>query len=428
MLNRLFTTHFYLDGKTDTTENGITKNTASADPHTMDMTRNFDLSNIVTPVKVGNLVKALREANYDEKEIAYLDAGFSQGFDIGYKGPKNRQSTANNILLKVGNKIILWNKLIKKVKAEWVAGPFDEIPFENYIESPIGLVPKAGNSGQTRLIFHLSYDFGGENEEKSLNYHTPKEDCSVTYKDLDDVVRHCIATKSEGEVIFDEMRLSDGNNNNEGDQNPIFLGKSDIKSAFRLVPLSMLSWAWLVMAALNPKTRKWQYFIDKCLPFGASISCAIFQRFSDALRFIIQFRTSRRSLTNYLDDFLFIAYSKKLCNDMISKFVSLCKEVGVPLAFEKTEWVSTQIVFLGILLDGARMILGIPEDKCHKVVNMLNKFMEKKKTMVKDLQALCSYLNFLTKAIHPGRTFLRRMYSKYGSICGNGKFGRMHHN
>ena len=47
---------------------------------------------------------------------------------------------------------------MKEVKAERVAGPFESIPYENYIQSPIGLVPKSGN--KTRMIFHLSYKFG----------------------------------------------------------------------------------------------------------------------------------------------------------------------------------------------------------------------------------------------------------------------------
>ena len=73
---------------------------------------------------------------------------------------------------------------MKKVKLGRVAGPFEQIPFQSYIQFLIGLVPKAG-SDQTRLIFHLSYDFGGSDcQQKSVNYHTPKERCSVKYRDL----------------------------------------------------------------------------------------------------------------------------------------------------------------------------------------------------------------------------------------------------
>ena len=39
--------------------------------------------------------------------------------------------------------------------------------------------------------------------------------------------------------------------------------------------------------------------------------------------------------------------------------------------------------------------------------------------MVKDLQVLTGYLNFLTKAIFAGRTFTRRMYAKYALLGNN---------
>ena len=65
---------------------------------------------------------------------------------------------------------------------------------------------------------------------------------------------------------------------------------------------------------------------------------------------------------------------------------------------------------------------------------MLLKFSDRKKATVNDIQCLASFLNFLTKAIVPGRTFLRRMYSKYAGalvgkpiIVGNKKLHHYHH-
>ena len=217
-----------------------------------------------------------------------------------------------------------------------MAGPFDHPPFEHYIQSPIGLVPKAGNSGKTRLIFHLSYKFGLEDSEQSLNYATPKEVCSVHYNDLDHPVKNCLITKEQvlANVWFDEIENS--NDDNDSDHNgTVYMGKTDVESAFCLVPLSPWSWMWFLMYAKNPVTKVGQYFVDKCLPFGASISCAIFQRFSNALCHITKVRTRMTTITNYLDDFHFLAYTKALCNAMISSFLDICNQVGVPIAVEK---------------------------------------------------------------------------------------------
>ena len=216
--------------------------------------QNLDLDNIVTPVKVDVLTKLLRKTFYPESEILFLEHGFRNGFNIGYEGPMNRQSQSHNLPLWVGNEIILWNKLMKEVDLGCVARPFEQIPFAQYIQSPIGLVPKSGKD-ETRLIFHLSYDFkeGG----KSVNHHTPWERATVQYRDLDFAVKLCLMARKDS-------------------TKPLYMGKTDAKSAFRILLLSKWSWQWVVMKARHPLTKKWVFFVDKCLPFGASISCAHF--------------------------------------------------------------------------------------------------------------------------------------------------------
>ena len=86
----------------------------------------------------------------------------------------------------------------------------------------------------------------------------------------------------------------------------VYLSKTNIKSAFRVLLLNKKCWCWLVMMAKNPLTGKWQFFVDKCLLFGSSISCSHFQRVSNALKLIVKTKT-HSPLTNYLDDFLFYA-------------------------------------------------------------------------------------------------------------------------
>ena len=98
----------------------------------------------MTPLKVQRLQELLQETQYDLVETAFLVDGFTNGFDIGYAGPEVRQSQSKNIPFTVGNKVELWNKIMKEVKLGRVAGPFSEIPYQNYIQSPVGLVPKAG--------------------------------------------------------------------------------------------------------------------------------------------------------------------------------------------------------------------------------------------------------------------------------------------
>ena len=143
---------------------------------------NFDITSVVTPVNADRLEQLCRETNYDRIETQFLVNGFKNGFEIGctidVKKLKLRR-TAPNLKLRVGNQTILWNKVMKEVKAGRYAGPFKEPPFPYFVQSPIGLVPK-DKGKDTRLIFHLSYPRTGV----SINSETPLDLCTVKYSDF----------------------------------------------------------------------------------------------------------------------------------------------------------------------------------------------------------------------------------------------------
>ena len=294
--------------------------------------------------------------------------GFTNGFDIGYNGPTERQSYAENILITTGSTQELWLKIMKEVSEKRYAGPFTKVPFTNFIQSPIGLVPKAGN--KTRLIFHLSFEFTDREGNKvgSVNACTPHELCLVKYRDLDAAVSECLKVFEYAQ----RYSLSDA----------VFLGKTDLSSAFHVLPLKKGCYCWLVMKAVDPRDNKVKYFIEKCLLFGTSISCSHYQRFSNALKHIVQWKLGGsnrgKELMNYLDDFLFLAYSKMICDGMITVFLETCKDLSLPVAWEKIEWSETVIVFLGILLDGKNLVLSLPIEKQKKALRLVNEMMHKK--------------------------------------------------
>ena len=102
-----------------------------------------------------------------------------------------------------------------------------------------------------------------------------------------------------------------------------------------------------------------------------------------------------------------------LCNHLIQHFLMICLHLGVPISEEKMVRASLQLVFLGILLYRECRILAVSQDKRDRAVNLLLKFVQRKKATVQGLQSLMGFLNFLCKAIHPGRAFTRRKYAKF---------------
>ena len=71
------------------------------------------------------------------------------------------------------------------------------------------------------------------------------------------------------------------------------------------------------------------------------------------------------------------------------------------------------MVFLGFLLDTVNQLICIPMEKIDKALDMIEMFLNKKNKKVTKLQVqrLCGLLNFLSQAIIPGRTFVRRLYA-----------------
>ena len=342
-----------------------------------------------TPVNVNAYERLLIETEYDRDETQFLVNSFRFGFPIGYEGRRtNIRRRAPNLKIRVGSETILWNKVMKEVQARRYAGPYAEPSFKNFVQSPIGLVPKYNNK-DVRLIFHLSYPRNGA----SINSETPDDLCSVDYCDFNEAIQMCL---KEGRCCF--------------------IAKSDMKSAFRNLNMKKEDWPFLLLMARSPIDKKWYFFVDKNLPFGSSISCSHFNRFSDSIAHIVMVKeTKNRRPVNYLDDFFFTALKQLFCDAQVQLFLDICNKIRFPVSLEKTFWSTTTLTFLGLLINTVTQTVSIPTEKVTRAQNLIQEILGKKKVTVKQLQRLCGFLNFLCKCIVPGRTFTRRLYSYFNS-------------
>lgn len=325
----------------------------------------------VTPVKVKRLEYLLE--HYDPCLKSFLTDGFSQGFRIGFLGER-RAIDCINLKSALDQPDILKNKLDKEREAGRIAGPFNKPPFKQLHCSPLGVVPKK-NPGEFRIIHHLSYPNGS-----SINDFIPEHQSSVKYASISDAIT---LIKQAGEGSF--------------------MAKTDIKSAFRIIPVHPDDQELLGMKIDN------SYFFDRCLPMGCSSSCAIFEAFSTALEWLSVNNLGASGVVHILDDFLFIADKEDKCQADLDNFLRLCAFVGVPIAGEKTESPNTVLQFAGITLDTKLMEARLPEDKLHKCRTLLHTYLKRRKVTLKELQSLLGLLNFTCSVIVPGRAFLRRM-------------------
>ena len=194
--------------------------------------------------------------------------------------------------------------------------------------------------------------------------------------------------------------------------------------AFRNIPVDKKSCCFLILKATHPVSGETYYFVDKCLPFGALIRCAIFQEFSNSIAYLVRYRTNK-PLVNYLDNFLFAALWKALCNGQVRVFLDICDSICFPVSLEKTFWDTQLLTFLGLLIDTVNQRISIPVNKLEKARKLVGDNVNKlnKKITLRKLQQLTGFLNFLCRCVVPGRAFLRRL----NSLGSNEKLLPHHH-
>ena len=310
---------------------------------------------------------------YDQNKKHFLVDGFRCGFRVNFVGDRLPYESPN-LKSVLDQPEIARIKLRKECDAGRIVGPFRTPPFANFRTSPLGVIPKKDPS-EFRLIHHLSYPKGN-----SVNDAIPDYYSSVKYASVSDAIT---AIKAIGEGCF--------------------LAKTDIKSAFRIIPIHPADYSLLGMKFDN------LYYFDRCLPMGLSSSCNIFEAFSTALEWLSVHRLGASSVLHILDDFLFIAKTKDRCEADLGNFVSLCHQLGVPLAPEKTAGPDTVLQFAGITLDSVKGEARLPDEKLQKCRVLLHNFYKRRTVKLKELQSLIGLLNFTCQVIVPGRAFLRRL-------------------
>ncbi len=327
---------------------------------------------IPTPINRDELCRLLE--GYDSNKKQYLLDGFLYGFKIGFNGIlacvncRNHSSITN--LEAEAEELI--NEEIREGRIE---GPFDRPPFHHLHVSPIALRPKS-SPGKFRLIHNLSAPY----DKSSINGNIAQQDRTVSYESL--------------LTIIDAI-LNFGTNAN--------LAKSDVKSAFRIIPVHYEDYHLLGFHF------KGKFYFDKCLSMGGASSCRIFEQVSTALNWILVKKFGLLTTFHYLDDFCIVEKNFQSCNTALITLQVVFKRLGIPLSKEKTVGPSSKIEFLGISLDARNSIAQIPLDKLQKYADHIASLLACETATQSDLKSVIGQLNWATSILVTGRGFLRRL-------------------
>ena len=330
----------------------------------------------ISPVKFYLLKEFL--VGYPPIKLRYLEDGFENGFQLGYQGDVTPLDSPRTPRLTPDLAQILQEKIGKEIHEGRVAGPFDQPPFHPFRCSPIRLEPKK-EPGEYRVIHNLSYPF---QHPTSINSGIPQEHKAVTYAMLDEAVEYI---QTLGKTVY--------------------LAKTDIKSAFKIIPVDAQDYHLLGFKWAN------KYYYAKTLPMGAASSCAIFESFSTALQYAAQSSLKVQKCLHVLDDFLFIASSYDRCMQDLKDFLSMCQYAHIPIANDKTIGPAEVLEFLGITIHIPLQCTQLPANKVSRCIALLESALTKRKLSLLEIQQLLGHLNFACKAVVPGRPFLSALYA-----------------
>ena len=337
-----------------------------------------ELCEIITPLKVPAWEASL--ANHPDKAFyKYIMAGIKHGFRIGFDRARSLTPAKRNMLSASDHPEVVTDYLAKEMQKGRTC-PSPLVPWQC---SKFGVIPKKHQPGEWRLILDLSAPQGG-----SINDGISKQHSSLQYVSVLDMAKQV--------YHFGKGAL---------------MAKSDIKSAFRIVPV-------------HPEDRlllgvQWdnRFYVDTVLPFGLRSAPKIFNALADALVWIAK-QKGAHFLEHYLDDFITIGEPLSTeCLSNLEVLLDTCRSLGIPIAEDKTVLPTTLITFLGIEIDSVAQELRLPDDKLTRISSSLQTWSSRKSATKKELQSLAGTLEDAARIIRPGKTFLRRLYEAIASLA-----------
>lgn len=330
---------------------------------------------VTTPLNLSAWAQHLA-AHPDYHFTQYILNGIAHGFRIGFSHASHKCTPAlTNHPSANEHPQVITDRLQLEAEKGRLIGPLDPLSHSNIQVSSLGAVPKKHSSSKWRLILDLSHPKGS-----SVNDGITRSICSLSYMKVEDVVNHI-------------LHVGRG----------AMLAKIDIENAFRHVPVHphdrhLLGMIW-----------NGQLFVDTVLPFGLRSAPKIFNCIADALQWMAHNR-GVTYLEHFLDDYITCgAPNSDECQSNLRMLTDLCKTLNLPLAMDKLAGPTTEIVFLGILIDTVKLELRLPPEKLHRLQTMLGKWRSQKHCKKRDLESLVGYLQDASKVIRSGRTFTRRL-------------------
>jgi hypothetical protein len=263
--------------------------------------------------------------------------------------------------------------------------------------SPINAVPKRA-PGSYRLIIDQSRGI------HSLNALIPKGQGRVTLDNIGDLTNRLLAVRKR-----------------VGNKRKLVLFKSDVKSAYRLMPMHPL-WQIRQVVTVDGKNH-----VDRCNTFGNRAGGWIWDPFASSVRWIATNVKKIPDLLGYVDDdfswefegkmSFYKPYQKYLPTKQV-KLLKLWDEVGIPHEEEK-QLFGSPLTVLGYEVDPNAMSVKIPDDRKADAGRLIRNIAKEGRTFTrKELESVAGTANYvlgLYPRLRPGLQALYETIEKKGA-------------
>lgn len=269
--------------------------------------------------------------------------------------------------------------ILQEVSLGRMLGPFNPShpPFTHVKISPLNIVAKGAD--KWRLIHDLSSPHG-----RSVNDGICK--MPTRWQTIDDALQ-LIVKRGAG----------------------CHLVKMDVKAAYRNLTIHPSDWSLFGIMIEQ------LLFIDTCMPFGSCSSGNIWERYAQAIQWMLQNKYNIPASARWVDDFLFVLDPRD-SSSAVQRIRAAFNELGVPLDMSKEEGPATELVYIGYLLNTEKMTVALAPKAITKVQPLLHEALGHSITITQ-LEKLIGKLEFMSRAVRLGRShmyYLRReLYSAH---------------
>lgn len=316
----------------------------------------------------------------DSETKQFLLHGFTYGFHSGISNLPAFSFHCKNLRSAISQPTIVAELIAKELKNGYLIGPYEKIPYNHYRINPIGIADSK-YSDKKRLIVDLSAPHN-DDMHPSLNSLIDKAEYSLKYVTIDDAIK---AIKKFGRGSW--------------------LMKTDIKDAFKLIPLSSDWWPFHGIFWDN------QFYFFTKLVFGSRSSPKIFDTFSSAVCWIAANNYGINPLLHLLDDFLAVQPAGPVPTEFMDTFLFVFHQLGIPLSPSKTIGPVHVLEYLGVILDTLLLQARLPKIKVDRIIGLMAEILNKKSVTKRELQQLLGHFNFACRVIVPARSFISHLIS-----------------